>query len=344
MSGRLLVSVGPALVIAAVAWSGGGFYPRSWGALLLLEAIVVAAAAIVATSVEDSATARAVVLALVGLAAWQLASRAWAVAPDAAVLEAERTLVYAGAAAAALLVVRRDCAAALVLGTLCGAGAVTLGGLAEHVLGAGVPSDRLELPVGYANAAGILAAVSLLLGLGLASDGPAARRALAAGLAPPAAVSLYLSLSRGAVLAAALGLAVLAVTTRPASRLTPTALVGTVAGVAVVLAWWIGSFGETGVTALEAASLAVLACLALAAGAVAARPPRVRLPRVPRRRTVALGAAAILLVAGAIVVAGEREVRVARPAPASQQGAPDRLLSTSTSFRADYWDVAAAMV
>jgi len=333
-----------AAVLAAVAWSAGGFYPRTWGALLLLEAIAIASAAIVTTSVEDGAAAWTLVLALIGLAAWQLVSRMWAVAPDAAILEAERTLVYAGGAAAAFLLVTRERAEALVLGVLGGAAAVTLGGLAEHVLGSGVPGDRLELPVGYANAAGILAAVCLLLGLGLASDGPAARRALAAALTPPAAVALYLSLSRGAVLAAVLGLAVLAVTTRPAGRLASTALVGATAGAAVVLAWSVGRFGERGVTVAEVLSLALLACLALAAGRLAARPPRVRLPRVSGRAAAVSGLAFVALVAAAVVVGGEREVRVARSAPAGQQGAPDRLLSTSTSFRADYWDVAVDMV
>jgi tetratricopeptide (TPR) repeat protein len=41
---------------------------------------------------------------------------------------------------------------------------------------------------------------------------------------------------------------------------------------------------------------------------------------------------------------GVREVRDVRSAPAAQQGAPDRLLSTSTSLRSDYWDVALGMV
>jgi len=44
----------------------------------------------------------------------------------------------------------------------------------------------------------------------------------------------------------------------------------------------------------------------------------------------------------AAVVVGE--VREVRSTPAAQQGAPDRLLSTSTSFRSDYWRVAADMV
>jgi O-antigen ligase len=344
VSGRFLAAAAPTGLVAVVAWSAGGFYPRTWGALLLLDAIAIASVAIVATTVEVGVAARTVLLALVGFAVWQLISRAWAVSPDATILEAERTLVYAGAVAAALLVVTRDRAEALVLGVLWSSGVVTLGGLAEHVLGSGVPNDRLELPIGYANAAGILAAVALLLGLGLASDGRAARRALAAGLTPPAAVALYLSLSRGAVLATLLGLAVLAATTRPPGRLGSTALVGAPACVTVLLAWWAGRFGERGVSFSEALSLAVLACLALVAAWLAARPPRVPLPRVSGRAAVGVGLALAVFILAAIVVGGAREVRVARSAPASQQGAPDRLLTTSTSFRSDYWGVAVEMV
>ena len=108
----------------------------------------------IGTSVETSLAARLVVGALLGLAAWQLLSGRWAIDLDATVLEAERTLVYAGAAASAFLIVSRDRAQALVLGVLAGTGIVTVGGLLEHVLRTGASDDRLELPVGYANASG----------------------------------------------------------------------------------------------------------------------------------------------------------------------------------------------
>ncbi len=113
---------------------------------------------------------------------------------------------------------------------------------------------------------------------------------------------------------------------------------------AVVLAARLGRFDQRGATAAEIASLLALLGLALLAAALAARPPRTRRLRVSPRTAVGVGVGAVALVVVALLVAGEREVRDSRSPPASQQGAPDRLLSTSTSFRSDYWRVARRMV
>ena len=343
---RLLIAAAPAAVIAGVAWSSGGYFPRTWGAILLLEAITIAAVAILGARIDVGRRVWAVVGALAGLAVWELVSRSWAVAPDATILEAERTLVYAGAAACAFLVVTRDRSAELVLGVLVGTGVVILGGLGEHVLGSGQPGDRLELPVGYWNALGILAATTLVLGLGLASGGepPGWRRGLAAALATPAAAVLYLSLSRGSLLAAALGLTVLGVTSRSAAGLGRLVIVALPPAAAVLLAARIGSFDETGATGGEIASLLVLTVLALVGAALAVWPPSIPLPRVERRTAIALGAAVGVLAVLGATLAGVHEVRQSRSTPASEMDTPDRLFSTSTSSRGDYWDVAVAMV
>ena len=229
---RVLVAAVPAVLIAAVAWSDGGYFPQTWGAVLLLGAIALAACAILCRTVERDARAVVVVAGLAGLAGWQLVSRAWAVAPDGAVLEAERTLLYATIAAAAFLAVGRDRADALVLGVALGAGATTVGGLMQH-LADDAPGDRLEAPVGYANAAGILATTTLLLGLELAAGGPGRRRALGACLVVPAAVVVLLSLSRGALVAAVLGGVVLAATAASRRGLGRFAVAAVPVGVAV---------------------------------------------------------------------------------------------------------------
>ena len=158
---RVLVASVPAALVVALAWSAGGYYPRTWGAVLLVEAIAIVSFLYWQRVIETEPC---------GQAGRRCAPRSrrvaarlarWAIDPDATVLEAERTLVYAGAAASAFLIVSRDRAQALVLGVLAGTGIVTVGGLLEHVLRSGAPDDRLELPVGYANASGILAAVAL---------------------------------------------------------------------------------------------------------------------------------------------------------------------------------------
>ena len=344
MPARLATVVAPAAVIVAVAWSSGGYFPRTWGAVLLVAAIAVAAVAILADRIELGLHALVLVGSLSAFAVWAALSRAWAIAPDAAILEAERALLYAGAAAAAFLAVPRRRAEDLVLAILAGAGLVTWGGLVEHVVGAGPPNDRLELPVGYANAAGILAATTLLLGVGLAAGTPRWRAAIGAGAAAPAAAALYLSLSRGSLVAAALGIVVLAVTARSRGAAGRMAVAAASAGLAVVVAALVGDFDEAGLSGRELAGLVALALVALMAAVLAARPPRIPWPSIPRRVAAAAAVAAACVATVGLVTVFAREVQDARSIPASQQGAPERLLSPSTSFRSDYWDVALTMV
>ena len=118
---RLVTVVVPAAALTAVAWWSGGFFPRSWGALLLVAAIGLAAVAILADQVEVGRRTVVLAGALFALAAWQVVTTAWAVAPDAPVLEAERTLVYASAVLLALLAVPSRRATDLVLAVLVGA-------------------------------------------------------------------------------------------------------------------------------------------------------------------------------------------------------------------------------
>jgi hypothetical protein len=279
----------------------------------------------------------ALVVGLLGLAVWQAASRAWAVAPDAAVLDAERTLVYAAAAAAAALTVPRRRAPELVLGVLAGTGIATVGGLLEHVLGRDAPPERLELPIGYANASGILAAVTVLLGLGLTADGLRWRAAVGAAVAVPAGAALYLSLSRGSVVALLVGFAALLAVSR-SRGLGRVAIASFPCAVSFVAAS-VGRFDDAALSSREAASLAGLGALALVAAGLAWWSFDAGLPRVPRREVVAVGVLGGIVAAVAIV-GDVRDVS----APATQQGAPSRLLVTSTSKRSDYWRVALRMV
>jgi O-antigen ligase len=341
MRERFLVPAVPASLIVALAWSSGGYFPRTWGAVLLLEAIALASIALLSTRVHLGGDAFLMVAALLGLAAWQLVSRAWAVDPDGTVLEAERTLLYALAVAAAFLLVDGRRAPDIVLGVALGAGVTTVGGLGRHVLGS--PGERFEAPIGYANAAGILAAVTLLLGLGLQRDDSQWRRALAAGLAPPAAVALYLSLSRGALLATLIGLGVLAAAQWPPSRLRGAVIAAVPAAAATALAAATGRLDDPGATARDVLALLVLAALALASGILGARRSHFDVPTVTHRTAAGLAVVAAVLLVSVVVVGAAHEVARSRPPPAEQQGAPGRLLS-ATSDRAEYWKVAARIV
>jgi hypothetical protein len=345
---RVLTVAVPATVLAAVAWSSGGYFPRSWGALLLVVAIGLAAVGILSSDVEFPWRAVVLVGSLFGLAVWQVVTTAWSLWPDSSVLEAERTLIYAGAAALAVVAVPRARGAELVLAVLAGTGAATIGGLVEHAVGAGAPADRLELPIGYPNAAGILATTTLLIGLGLTASDNTFRRSFGGGVIVPAAVALALSLSRGSILAALLGVVVLVVAGMSLRALLTAVVVAAPAAVAVGLVTATGDFGDEGASAREVLVLLAVAALALASAglAVVRRPGTVVKQEAgagrSRRRAALLGASAVAALAVfsvAIYVVGE-----SRSTPTTLAGSPDRLLSSSTSSRGDYWRVAARMV
>ena len=139
----------------------------------------------------------------------------------------------------------------------------TLGGLVEHVLVSGQPGDRLELPVGYWECGGDSRSDDARVGPRARVGRRRVRLAprLSASAPPrPAAAALYLSLSRGSLLAAALGLAVLGVVglafPSSAGRLV---IVAPQALAAVLLAARIGTFGESGATLSgEVASIVAL--------------------------------------------------------------------------------------
>jgi O-antigen ligase len=217
---------------------------------------------------------------------------------------------------------------------------------------------QLARPVGYWNALGILAAIAIVLALGFCSAPERLPRALAAGAVPLLLTTLYVTFSRGALVALAVGLAAAFAVERNRLRLAATALVvAPPAAVAVVLA------SRSDALARERASLAqavreghrlavalvlltaVAALLGLALGRLRAAvrvTPRAR--RAISAALAALGAAAVLAVlvaAGGPVSLVERAYDSFRaPLPASGGELEGRLFSVSGNGRADYWRIA----
>ena len=343
---RALTVVVPAAGLAAVGWWSGGYFPRSFGALLLAAAVGIAAVAIIADQVELGGRTVALAGALFALAAWQTVTTAWAVAPDAPVLEAERTLVYASGALLALLAVPSRRAGYLVFAVLVGAGTATVTGLLAHALGAGTPDERLELPVGYANAAGIVAATALVLGLGLSTGRGRVGRALAGGMVAPSAATIAPRDTESQSVAAVLGVLVLGVVTACRRSLATVAIVATPGLVAIGVVSLAGRLRDSGAAPREVLTLVVIGGLAVAGGRLAVGrdwQDRRRQEVDVRRRLPIVGLCALVVVGVAAAVT--LEFGRSHPAPSIEDGdAPDRLLSTSTSLRGDYWRVAVRMV
>jgi hypothetical protein len=343
-----------------LAFFSGGFFDRprlvaaivAWG--LVLVAMVAGPRPLPA-----SRPARAALAGLLLLIVWGAASLAWAPVAARATDDLVRMLMYLGAllAAAALFPSRagvRVVEPALALGTVIVIGYGLSGRLLPGVIDLHASTrafGRLEQPLTYWNAEGLLAAMGVLLCARLAGDPSRTRamRALAAACCVPLGAGLYLSLSRGAIAAAAVGLCMLASLVGNRAQLRAVALAALAAAAAgAIAAAFPGVAGLEGSPSDREADGAVLLALfgalmvasALACQWIAGAEQRGRLnPHGvsfvrPLRMAVvvALALTAVGLVAGGLGERGEARVEAS--------GRSERLVSVK-SRRYDYWRIGA---
>jgi O-antigen ligase len=223
--------------IVVLGFLDGGYYASTWRWASLALAAVAGIQLLLRRAATPSPLALLSVTALAALAGWMLLSALWGIAGTEAQREAERCATHVAALVALLSIARPATARALLTGTL--GGIVTLAGFALGVRILGSPEldpyqgSLLKEPVGYANTLGILTAIGLVLAVGLASE--TRSRVERGGYAVAGSVTvaaLALTSSRGAWLAALVGLGVLALA-RVRSRRVAALLV--VAGAASVL-------------------------------------------------------------------------------------------------------------
>ena len=295
---------------------------------------------------------RLALAALALLTGWTAASFAWAPLAARAQADLQRLLMYLGFLIAAIALlrganVRRLLEPGLVLGAL-----VVVGyGLSERFLpglieldSSGTAVGRLEQPLTYWNAVGILAAVGAVLAV---RAGDLARerwmRAAAAAAGVVLGLGVYLTYARGALAAAAVGLVVLvalAPAARPQLRAILTVVIAT-AGAALV------ANELSTVKSLSARDsgegLVMLAALVVLAGAAAAIAPRapkrpLRLPSLPvsRPATVLAISVALMILAGLALAALEGKPEGTSPVP----GATPARLGSIDSNRYHYWEEA----
>jgi hypothetical protein len=210
---------------------------------------------------------------------------------------------------------------------------------------------RLDQPLGYWNAMGALGALGLVLCARVAGDRtrPDALRIAAAGGAPVLGMGIYLSFSRGALAAVAAGLVVLTALapTWPQLRSTLLAVAGGVVA-AFTASRFDGVQSLTGSLAHRehqgAIALAILVVLvAVGAGLQAwacraERAGRLRVDHMPLpRRTPAIAAALVVLIAVGIAFAAARESHSGGAPP---RGTTAARLGSLQSHRYEYWKVA----
>jgi hypothetical protein len=212
---------GPAGALAAfaltvgLAFDGGGFRPVAVDRGLVGVSALALLVVVLARGERPGRLAGGLLVALGLLVAWTAASWVWSDSPPIALQEAQRAALYLAVAVAVVLAGRRVALPWLCGGVAAGATVAALWNLAIRLapdwLGrSALRTDigQLADPVGYANSLALLAAVGLVLALGI--DGAAA-----VAMVPLAAV-IVLQQSTGTEVALAAGLvAYVLVTARP---------------------------------------------------------------------------------------------------------------------------------
>ncbi|HEY3865220.1 MAG TPA: O-antigen ligase family protein [Solirubrobacteraceae bacterium] len=242
-----LFGLAPAMLVY-LSFNAGGFFPNASGYM----AIALTGALVLRTTLAErpfEGLGRSLALPLFALtlyAAWELISALWANATANVLDSYDLTLLYLLALTLFGSVrYTRERLSWLVKTVFVGIAIVCLIGLLTRVLPHAWPTassfydNRLNYPLTYWNAEGMLAAIALILGFHLSADRAEhwSVRVLAAAVLPGIAATLLLTFSRGALGAAAIGLLAYCVLTRLSTL--PSALIAVVPACAIALrsAW-----------------------------------------------------------------------------------------------------------
>ncbi|MDA0182992.1 O-antigen ligase family protein [Solirubrobacter phytolaccae] len=372
---RKLAHHAPAPFAAALtlllAFRAGGFFPS----ITAITAVAGAVALVLrVTLAEDpfagwSRLAAVTALGAAGLASLALLSAVWSDAPARATLEFDRALLYLEVLLLFAMAPRGPRTLAVLLRWLLGAFAVIcLAGLASRIVPDVFPTSgrfvagRLAFPLTYWNAMGMASAITVLLALANAADAqqPRLMRVLGAAAVPVGALALYLTFSRGAIAACAVGVVVYVVCVR---RLRVFLALAAVTPPTAVVLWFAYRAEELGTdryaegagpgqghrVALVLALMVVAAAgLRLLAERVEPALRRVARGKGPQRRADRLGVgfAAVLVVVAALLWV-DAPGRVTDAVDSFQSGnvvpdtgdARDRLLQVGNNGRLDFWKV-----
>lgn len=362
---RLAVAAAVLAAPTVLAFFSGGYFGVIHGQVGLIAATLawLVVAAVLLLDRRPLPSSRTAAVALAGLAllvAWSALSLLWAPLLDPGLADVERAALYLAALVLGCWALR-DAAVARAVepSLLAGIAIVCAYALATRLLPGIVDSEsgiragsRLDQPLTYWNAVGALASMGLMLAIHTASDArrQARLRIAAFALVPALGLMLFLTVSRGAHIAAIAGAAVLVIAARNRRALDAAilgiALVTVTAGLASLFSGVVELAGS--MASRERQGLAVLAILlAVCAASALLQAGLLRLEArgltwtdaLRRRRALAGLAAAAALAVVVLGVAAFAGGDVKPPPSDTLAQGPERFRTLETN-RWRYWKVA----
>ncbi len=348
-----------------LALAEGGFPPTAVAAtaLIVWAAVLLGLATGAFPRSEPPRAAIAAGLCLAAFAALIALSMAWASDDGGAFEDAVKALAYLGTFALVVVASPRESARAWLRGLAIGltaVGAIALLARFEPPLFGSPDADlvetipaiagRLTYPVGYWNGLAAAMAAAAVLLVWFATTGRSRRmRALAAGAAPVVLLALWMTGSRGGIVAAAIAIAILLAAAPGRSRLIANLVLAAVAGAVLIFAVeareellkvpFDAKAGPQGDQML-AITLLVFAAAAALRYALDAPVERLRVAR-PVGVAVLAGLAVAAVIALVIVDPIEQFDEFRQPPPAEQIESGERgLFRGGGSGRWQFWETA----
>jgi O-Antigen ligase len=365
-----LIAAAPASILF-LSFNDGGFFPDTTG----LAAIGFAVLLVLRTTLAEHPFAgynkqlAVPLLALAFFGLWQLASALWSHDTARALDEYDRTLLYLLAFALFGSIPRTPARMQWLIRALAaGMTAVCLSGLISRVLPHVWPTathffaNRLNYPLTYWNAEGLLAAVTtiLLIHLTASEEEHPVMRVLGATFVPATAATLLLTFSRGAIVVGVIGVVVYLVFGRPrrvlgaAVAIVPTSAIALHSVYAAELLASYHPASHAAVIQGRHVAVTVVLCM-LAAGAVRAvmllpdlwlsrATSNIHIPKPPLLPTAMIGVTALVIGILALSLSGfvgrEYNKFAHGGRPTTSRVTRNRLSSFSGENRAEQWRIA----
>lgn len=350
--------------VVVLSRDNGSYFATSWGWEAMIFLGLAATGFIFMVSIRMSRLHLAFIGGLSAFVAWSGLSALWSESVPSSIREVERDVVYLGLALSLAVFARYLAPAGLVLGLLSGITAVSAYALSSRLFPTHFAAPdptfgyRLSAPLGYWNALGLLAAMGLILAFGAAAlSGSRVIRMAAAASTCVITPAMLFTFSRGAWIAASVGVMAMFVLDSRRIRL---ASVGLVLAGPIACVVWIGATSDALAKADASRDLgdagrryALAVIVAAAAAALLAEAAHRLVSRIDpgktaeRRFSLVVMVVALGCVAGGVIVAGgpvsaaqEGWTRFRADIDTSSGNPSSRLRSISNNSRVEHWRVA----